>query len=376
MRPIPFVPVLMAAIGTVAVAYISRQMCFDMGSGAVWYCYSDYGPVYAARELAGGRFPYGVPALEYPAGLGLILWVASAVGGSAVGFARISMALSATAALAIAWMLWRLTNRRALLFAAAPTLALYAFLNWDLIALACAVAAIAAFALRRDGASGFWLGLGTAIKIFPILLLLPMIVQRLREGDVRRAMWLAIGAALPIVLLNVPVAWASWDGWAYFLRFNSERVVDWGTLWSAGCQTFGSSLCGNIPLVNTLSLAVFAVSAVLVWLLVTRTAPAIPRWQLAFPLLVVFFLSNKVYSPQYSLWILPWFALALPNVRLFVAYEVLDVAIYITTFGWQQRLAGDGGLPLWPLNVAVAIRAVLLLTMVAAFARRAARTSR
>jgi hypothetical protein len=206
MRPIPFVPVLMAAIGTVAVAYISRQMCFDMGSGAVWYCYSDYGPVYAARELAGGRFPYGLPALEYPAGLGLILWVASAVGGSAVGFARISMALSATAALAIAWMLWRLTNRRALLFAAAPTLALYAFLNWDLIALACAVAAIAAFALRRDGASGFWLGLGTAIKIFPILLLLPMIVQRLREGDVRRAMRLAIGAALPIALVNVPVA--------------------------------------------------------------------------------------------------------------------------------------------------------------------------
>src|SRR5678815_2105949 len=125
-----------------------------------------------------------------------------------------------------------------------------------------------------------------------------MIVQRLREGDVRRSVRLAIGAALPIALVNVPVAWASWDGWAYFLRFDSERVVDWGTLWSAGCQTFGSSLCSNIPLVNTLSLAVFAVSAVLVWLLVTRTAPAIPRWQLAFPLLVVFFLSNTVYSPQ------------------------------------------------------------------------------
>jgi len=370
-----FVPILLAAIATLAVAYVSRQVCADMGSGLTWYCYSDYGPVYVARELAGGRFPYGTPSLEYPAGLGLILWIASAIGGSAIGFARVSMLFCATACLAIVWTLSRHTGRRALLFAAAPTIVLYAFLNWDLIALACAIAAIATFAARRDGASGFWLGLGAAIKVFPALLLVPMVAQRLREGDKPRAIRLMAGAVLPVVALNVPVAWASWDGWTYFFRFNSERAVDWGTLWSAGCHTLGTNLCSDIARVNSLSLAVFAVGSVLTWVLVTRAAPGIPRWQLAFPLLVVFVLSNKVYSPQYSLWILPWFALVLPSVRLFVVYEVIDIAIYVTTFGWQQRLAGDGGLPLWPLHVTLVLRAALLLVMVAAFTRRAAAAS-
>jgi uncharacterized membrane protein len=273
-------------------------------------------------------------------------------------------------------MLWRLAGRRALLFAAAPTLALYAFLNWDLIALACAIGAIAAFAARRDGASGFWLGLGAAIKVFPLLLLLPMVAQRWREGDRRRSARLLAGAALPIVVLNVPIAWTSWDGWAYFFRFNSERVVDWGTLWSAWCQTLGSNLCGNIPLVNALSLGVFVVAAVLVWIFVTRAAPDVPRWQLAFPLMVVFFLTSKVYSPQYSLWILPWFALVLPDVRWFLVYEAVDVGIYVTSFAWQEHLAGSAGLPIWALNACLAIRASLLIAMLVAFVKRGRRFDR
>jgi hypothetical protein len=181
-----------------------------------------------------------------------------------------------------------------------------------------------------------------------------------------------LAVAVPIALLNAPVAWVSFDGWAHFLRFNATRPVDWGSLWSAGCQTFGAGLCGDVPLVNTLALAAFLAASTVAWILVTRTAPAIPRWQLGFPLVVIFFLTNKVYSPQYSLWILPWFALVLPNVRLFLAYEAVDIGIYVTTFGWQQHLTGSGGLPLWPLNAFIVARAVLLIVMLVAFARRAA----
>lgn len=342
-----------------------------MGLGDSLYCYSDYGPVYSARELGNARFPYAAPALEYPAGLGLILWFASAIGRSAVGFANVSMALSALACLASVWLLWRLSGRRALMFAAAPTIVMYAFLNWDLLALVFALAALAAFANRRDAAAGACLGIGIAIKAFPVLFLLPLALQRLRENDRRAAAQMIFTTALVASVVNAPVAWASFDGWAHFFRFNSDRVVDWGTLWSAGCQTFGSSLCSHVPMVNALSLAAFAAAAVLAWMLVTRAAPGIPRWQLCFPLFVAFFLSNKVYSPQYSLWILPWFALVLPNVRLFLVYQAIDVGIYVTTFGWQQQLAGSGGLPLWPLNLFILLRAALLIVMVVAFTRRA-----
>lgn len=368
-------PVLLATLVTLSTAYLTKQGCFALGFLDSPYCHSDYGPVYVARELADARFPYGVPALEYPAGLGLILWLASALGGSAVGFVRVSMLFSTVACIAIVSILWRETGRRAWLFAAAPTVALYAFLNWDLIGLVFAIAAIAAFVRRRNAWSGIWLGVGAAIKIFPLLLLVPMVAERWRERERSQAARLLLGAAASLIALNTPIAWASFDGWAFFLRFNSARVVDWGTLWSAGCQTSGSDLCNNIPLVNALSFLAFAAGSILVWLVVTRRAPTLPRWRMSFPLIIVLFLTSKVFSPQYSLWILPWFALVLPDVRLFLAYEAVDIGIYVTTFAWQQRLTGSGGWPLWPLNLFILARAIVLIMMLVTFARRAARVA-
>jgi len=364
--------ILVATVATLFAAYLTKQACLALGVGDSFYCFSDYGGVYFERELAGGRFPYRPPALEYPSGLGLILWLASAITSTGVGFARASMVFVASACLVTSWLLWRHVGRRALLFAAAPSVALYAFLNWDLLAVVFGVAAVVAFAHRRDVTAGALLGIGAAIKLFPAFLLLPLMAERWRENDARAAGRILAAMTVPVLLLNVPVAWVSLDGWAHFLRFNSTRPVDWGTLWSAGCQTFGLGLCSNFPLVNTLAFVAFLAGSTLAWVLVTRAAPQIPRWQLAFPLLVIFFLTNKVYSPQYSLWILPWFALVLPSVPLFLAYEAVDIGIYVTSFAWQQRLTGSGGLPLWPLNVFLVLRAIVLLTMLVAFARRAA----
>jgi hypothetical protein len=363
--------VLIAAVVTLFAGYLTKQACFAIGLGDSFYCWSDYAGLYVVRELGGGRFPYFPPALEYPAGLGLIVWATSAMTESALGFVRLTMAALAIAGLVTVCILWRDTGRRALFFAAAPTLALYAFLNWDLGALVFGVAAISAFLHKRDVTAGILLGLGAGIKIFPALLLLPMAAERWREGQLHAVAKIAVAAGVAVLVLNVPVALASLDGWGHFLRFSSERPVDWGTLWSAGCQTFGSNLCNNVPLVNRLSPVLFLVTSVVTWMLVTRLAPAIPRWQLGLPLTILFFLTNKVYSPQYSLWILPWFALALPNLRMFLAYESVDLGIYVTTFGWQQHLTGTGGLPLWPLHVFIVLRAAILIGMIVLLVRQA-----
>ena len=368
--------ILVATIAVLFVGYLTKQACFALGIGESFYCFSDYGGLYLERDLAGGRFPYFPPALEYPSGLGLIIWFTSAVTSSALEFVRLTMAIAAVAGIVIGWLVWKQVGRRALMFAAAPTLALYAFLNWDLIALVFAVAGIVAFSRRRDSLAGAMIGIGAAIKAFPILLLLPMLADRWRYGERRAAATLLTCAVATVFALNAPVMWASFDGWAHFLRFNSARPADWGTIWSAGCHAFGSGLCANIPLVNAISLIAFVAGSILTCVLVLRTAPHLPRWQLGFAILVMFFLTNKVYSPQYSLWILPWFALVLPSIPLFLAYEAIDIGIYVTTFGWQQRLTGSGGLPLWSLHVFLALRAVLLVTMLVVFARRSAAATR
>jgi hypothetical protein len=106
--------------------------------------------------------------------------------------------------------------------------------------------------------------------------------------------------------------------------------------------------------------------------------PTFPRWTLAFPLIVAFLLTNKVYSAQYSLWLLPWFALALPSLRLFVAFEVADIAVFVTQFSWFGTASRDQGVPgfdgfagppLGALELALVARALVLVACLVAWIR-------
>jgi hypothetical protein len=80
------------------------------------------------------------------------------------------------------------------------------------------------------------------------------------------------------------------------------------------------------------------------------------------PLLICFLLSNKVYSPQYSLWLLPWFALTMPRLRRFVAFELADVAVFVTRFWFFGTYTGAMHLvPQSWFEVAVGVRILVLV---------------
>ena len=118
---------------------------------------------------------------------------------------------------------------------------------------------------------------------------------------------------------------------------------------------------------NALSALLFVGAFVLVWGLRALRFPDFPRWTLGFPLIALFLITNKVYSPQYSLWLLPWFALALPGLRRFIAFEVADVAVFVTRFWWFGKyqtnpLASPG----W-FEAMVLLRTAVLLWCVCAW---------
>ena len=114
-----------------------------------------------------------------------------------------------------------------------------------------------------------------------------------------------------------------------------------------------------------MSLALFA-STSLVWMWKRHREPGFARWSLAFPMLVLFLLSNKVYSPQYGLWLLPLFALGAVDLRTFVAFEAADVAVFVTRFSYFGRLTGVGGLPFGAFEMAIAVRTLILIWAVVA----------
>jgi hypothetical protein len=117
------------------------------------------------------------------------------------------------------------------------------------------------------------------------------------------------------------------------------------------------------------SFALFGSSFALVWLLKRRREPDFARWSLAFPLLVLFLLSNKVYSPQYGLWLLPFFALGGSDLKTFLAFEIADVAVFVTRFSFFGELGGYGGLPFGAFEIAIAGRTAVLVWAVVGWVR-------
>jgi len=262
-------------------------------------------------------------------------------------------------------------GRRALWVALAPTMLLYAFMNWDLLAVALATAATVAYLWRRDVWAGALLGLGAAAKVYPALLVIPFVAGRFRSREPERATYLTWSAVGGWLAVNVPFALLAPNGWWEFFRFNSARPADWDSVWFIAChRATGAFSCGHTGLINVASAALFVALVAVVWRWKALRDPGFARWTLGFPILVLFLLSNKVYSPQYGLWLLPWFALAVPGARWFVAFEVTDVLVFVTRFSWFGELSGFGGVPIGVFELAVVLRAIVLVGAVASWFRR------
>ena len=78
-----------------------------------------------------------------------------------------------------------------------------------------------------------------------------------------------------------------------------------------------------------LALALLGIAAI------ALRAPEKPRLaQLAFLTVAAFLLTTKVWSPQYSLWLVPLLALARPRWRLALIWQFTEIAVWIGTLLW------------------------------------------
>jgi uncharacterized membrane protein len=375
--------VLLATTTVLVLGLVVKQPCasgnWTDGRQYRNLCYTDVVPLYGTEHLQGGRLPFvnacpagGGQCDEYPVLTMYLMRVAAWVGHGYAGFFYANAALLAAFALLTAWFLYLMVGTRALYFALAPTLLIYAFVNWDLLAVVLATAATLLYLRDRDDLSGTLLGLGAAAKLYPALFVIPFALGRLRQRRPDGAAQLLVWAVVAFVAVNLPFALIAPHSWATFFRFNAQRPVDWDSLWYGVCQRLhgGIGCSWSAHLIDTLSLLLFAGLATALWFLRRARDRDFPRWTFGLPLLVAFLLTNKVYSPQYGLWLLPWFALALPNPWLFGAFEAADIAVFVTRFTWFGRLSADSGdpafagfhgAPLGAFELAVAIRAVILV---------------
>jgi uncharacterized membrane protein len=140
-----------------------------------------------------------------------------------------------------------------------------------------------------------------------------------------------------VLTVNIPFAIANFEGWIHFYTFNFGRSIDFGSFWYAVTQIGLPTIPNN--LLNFASTAVFVLLLVGIAILVKK-APNSPNIaQISFLILAAFVITNKVYSPQYVLWLVPLAVLARPNWRDFLIWQTGEV-IYFVGIWWF--LAGYG----------------------------------
>lgn len=331
-------------------------------------CYSDIQYLWLGRDIDRHVFPYVSGSItpdgalvggtvEYPVLTGLVIWGGAVFAETDAGFLLGSALLMAPFGLLTAWLLGRLSRWRALIWALGPPLVLYAFHNWDLPVVACAVAAV--YVLHRGwGAAGaekplrqrataaaVLLGLGFAFKLYPGAFVLPLALYVLTASrparyDVAGAVRVSVVAAATAVAVNVPFAVAGWEGWWASFAFQGERKVDITTnsIWFWGFRPMSNPDNESFQSVmDWLSpaavFASFAVAVAFGWWRYRREG-VYPWIAVSAAMLVGFLLLHKVHSPQYTLWLLPFFVLLRIPWTLVGLYFVADAAMGIGIFRW------------------------------------------
>lgn len=335
-------------------------------------CYSDVVTIAASRGLGPGVVPYRDVVTEYPPLTGLQWLLASWTTDGPVAFFVLSSVISGLAIVAAVIVMARqgVPRTRLLLLAAAPTLLLSAFVNWDGVPALLLVAAIAAHRDDRQVLSGVLAGLGAAAKLFPGLLVVGVAWGLWASGRRRDALWHVGAAAGVVVVLLAATALLAPAGWSRFLTLNGERAADWDTLYYAGQAV--TRLVPSIGLLNVLVAAVVLVG----WLLILRAGrswtPA-ERWRVVVPLLLWLLLAGKVYSPQFSVWLLPLLIWTVRDMRPLLAFVLADAAVSLSRFPFLATQAGlPGGSTYGPFAWAVLARAVVLVWLLVLLLRSGA----
>lgn len=349
------------------------------------FCYSDVIALYYAEDgLHVGGVPYLDYPLEYPVLTGALMGALGlpihAYGADRPGvnqgewFYHTNALVLGALAVATAAVILALRRRRpwdAAMFALSPALFLTATVNWDFLAIGLAAFGLYAWAKSRPALAGLLLGLGTAAKLWPGFLFVPLLFLCLRARRVPDWLSAVTVGVLTWIAVNLPVMFANADNWGRFIELNRDRGIDWGTLWyigdhfprgggQYGFQLFHDLNANVDPALNNLTYALIFAGwlAIGALALFARRRPRLA--QVAFLTVAIFLIFNKVWSQQFVLWLIPLAVLARPRWGAFLLWQAAEVGYFLAFYG---ELLGASHKPVFPEGVFVFASALRLVTL-------------
>lgn len=316
--------VLTASVGILSVSFHGIGLFTNLPQ----IFYSDVLGFFQKATTPG--FPYLEKNIEYPVITGIFIQLMGYAGINRGWYFIFSSFFLLLFAVATTYFLYKLVppenQKRVLLYwIFAPSFLIFLTYNWDILAVFFSVAALYLAGKEKNGASAVALALGASSKLYPALYLAPLLLK-IKSGRYRlKTFFVFLFAAAAI---NIYFAWKNFSGWFYFFWLNQTRNSNPDSLWTT-IRFLSGDL--NISTINIISLLLFLCGAsFVIWKMRGRS-----RMEIGFGLTLVFLLTNKVFTPQYLLWLLPFFVLApVAGKTLFYALEFSNAAVLFTILPW------------------------------------------
>jgi hypothetical protein len=263
----------------------------------------------------------------------------------------------------------RVGTRRAIVFwSLAPQLVLFSGQNFDSIVVLTLLVATSALGAGRPVRAGLALAVGAATKLVPLVGAPPYAIGLWRAGRRRAAALLAAATVIGLLALDLPAIVAPYSLLRYGVTPYGVSTWNVDSIWLPVAMALDPLVAPSVAdaLIAVASVAGLAITYVL---LILR-----PAWRGADPerllwlAVAVLVLWTRLRSPQYAIWLLPLFALYVPDVRLLLFMLVGDVVAYVSVFalrGMPRDLLAPDTLPLYALIVfGVLVRQIAVIRLV------------
>jgi len=313
------------------------------------YGYSDVFNADRINPLNAQKTPYLEVQIEYPVITGFFIYLMWYFGKSLLGYALSTYAFLTIYAVIAAIYLYKFARESDIdgkkiwpFFVFAPSLLVFGVYNWDIIAVMFAVLAIYFFKKEKFLLAALFIGLGFNAKIFPVVFL-PFMLLRV---DFKKAIKMILVFALVFLALNSYFIINNLDNWKATYTFHSSRDPNIDSIWH---------LTGlSAVTINLLSSFLFILAYS--YFLIRHKRYSILELCLISILLLLLF--AKVFSPQYILWLLPFFVILKTNKAAFYSLEILNLIVLFLTLYWMFK--GSTNVLLIAISLAVLGRTLIL----------------
>lgn len=314
-------------------------------------CYSDVPVFLDGKKLVEYNWDFNSPVgIEYPVLIVLILWISTSVmllfgQNSALAFFDIHLILMSILYLLVILLVkskskyWRLT-------VFIPLIPFSMLINWDLWTIPPLLSAIYFFDRGKFFRSSTMLAVATSIKFFPLFILFPASLIFLMKSDYRSFLKFQMAFWSVWTAINLPFAFWNWYNFQYFYALSRSRQVGYGSIWEA-IQLLGFE---QLAPLNPLSGGLTVMLVALIGFRLSQKKHDIKLVQIAFLFLASSIFFNKVYSPQYIIWLLPLALISFQSNRrltpAFKTWVAIELVFHFATWqylywqGWGQQELG------------------------------------